>query len=324
MHQVRPKHQNMIEARFNFVINASESECRSLAEGKNIDAAVVAARGDLSWCFEAFRMLSKRKNLQVLLSNTLQSDAINIIHATHLLQVQGDAGKFIVCVQSDLPHIPWAHYYLVQNKDQVVANTTYMPHWVQPNIVPRNEARKGVTQVACVGPLGGAGAPTEEEWQACFRRHNIDFEILSGPWNDLNKVDVLVGIRSFDRTRHPTRPPSRLFSAWHARVAFIGGPDSAYQQVGIPGDDYLIAQTPQQVVEAVLRLRQDSELFEKLIANGIKKTSLYNNEAIAQHWEAVLSGPVQQRYLHWKGRPYYEKVRFHSFLNLGRNSNVRS
>lgn len=299
--------------RFNFVINASQNECRRLAGGGAIDAAIVAARGDLSWCFEAFRNLSKRKNLPVLLSNTLQQDAINVVHASQLLKQPGDAATFIVCVQSDLPRIAWAHYHLVQNKTQVLANTMYLPHWVQPNLVPRSKTRKGIKQVAYAGPVSGTGAATEEEWRHYFGQHDIGFKFLSGPWNDLSAVDVLIGIRSFDGDDHPTKPPSRLFSAWHAHVAFIGGADSAYEQVGTPGDDYLIAQSPQQVVDAVLHLRQDDGLFEKIRANGIKKTIQYNNDVMAQHWEAVLKGPVLQRYLQWKAHPQYEKMRFQLF-----------
>jgi hypothetical protein len=307
----------MSELRFNFVINTSENECRSLARGENLEEEVIGARGDLSWCFEAYRTLSKRNNLQVLLSNALQTNTINIIHASQLIKAKRDAACFMVCVQSDLPRMPWAHYHLVQNETQVAYNATYMPHWVQPNIVPRNKARAGITQVAYVGPVDGAGAVTEEEWQSLFRPHHIAFEYLSGPWNNLSEVDVLIGIRSFDGNSHPVKPPSRLFSAWHAHVAFIGGSDSAYQQVGTPGKDYLMAQTPRQVLEAVLHLRKNNSLFDTLIANGKQKTLQYNNDVIAQHWEAVLGGPVLQRYLRWKARPQYEKIRFQSFLRLG-------
>ena len=305
----------MNELKFNFVINASEGECRRLAGGGKINPALVAARGDLSWCYEAFRALAKRKHLHVLLSNNLQRNAINIIHAAQLLQIQGNATHFVTCVRSDLPCHAWAHYHLVQNESQIGANTSYLPHWVQSNLIPRNAARKGITQVAYVGPVDGAGALTEEEWQSLFKPHNIGFKIFSGPWNDLSAVDVLIGIRSFDGSRHPTKPPSRLFSAWHAGVAFIGGPDSAYQQVGSPGEDYLMARTPQQVIEAVLRLKRKKELFEMLIANGVQKTRQYNNNAIAHLWEAILGGPVAQRYFHWKARPQFEKVRFQPFLN---------
>ena len=306
-------------ARFNFIIDCTDSALTEYLHINEENAAAIFTRGDLNWCLQTYHILAKRNNLPVQCSNRLEKNCINIIHSDQILALRGNPGEFVVCVRADYPRRMWTHYHLVQNKNQLTANTSYIPHWVQPGLIKRDPNRQGVERVAYAGePYNGNLAGTSDTWKTLFEPHGIEFSTLSyGAWHDLSKVDVLVGIRSFDDQPHNNKPPTKLFSAWHANIPFIGGHDSAFKQVGKPGEDYLLAGTPQEVLEAVLKLRNDPNLYHKLVQNGARKAAEYTEQSIAETWENVLTHKVLPRYQQWKDRPLYERVRYTTLLSIG-------
>lgn len=196
----------------------------------------------------------------------------------------------------------------------------FIPLWIQPGLIPRSQDRRQVQRVAYAGQVfNGNLAGNVEAWRSAFARHAIEFDILRpGKCFDLSEVDVLVGIRSFDQRGHDTKPASKLINAWHANIPFIGGHDSAFKQVGVPGKDYLLVDSQEDVVNMVLKLRDDSELYSGLVNKGAEKALVYTNEEIAQSWEDILTGPVVKRFSEWRTRPTYEKVRFkcHRTVNV--------
>ena len=304
---------------FNFVLDCSDEALETYLSITEEAFVKVFTKGDLNWCLQTFLILEKRAKLPVKCSNHLQENCINIIHSDQLLKLKGNIDQFIVCVRADYPRRPWAHYHLVQNQNQLGSDTSYIPHWVQPGLVRRNPMREGVSSVAYSGaPIKGNFAGSLESWKRLFDPHGIDFEILSsGIWHNLSEVDVLVGIRSFTKQTFNTKPPTKLFNAWHANIPFVGGNDSAFRQVGVPGEDYLLASTAEEVVAAVLQLRQEPDLYAKLVENGQQKAKRYNQQTIADVWEEVLSGPVARRYEQWAHRPSYEYIRFNFMQDIG-------
>jgi hypothetical protein len=313
---------------FNFVINDSDAEIEeyrklgSLAEITKKDiklAARVFAKGELTWCLQTFLNLSKLESLNLRCSNKLSEDCINIIHSDTLLNFRGTGNHFIVCVQADYPRRHWSHYHLVQNKNQLLVNTSYIPHWVQPGLIKRNAKRKEVKRVAYSGQTFNKNlAGSEDIWKKMLEPHGIEFITLSNDsWHDLSTIDVLIGIRSFDSNPYNNKPPSKLFNAWHAGIPFIGGWDSAYRQVGVPGEDYLRVRTHQEALEAILNLKTDAGLYKKMVNNGTRKAALYTQETITKIWEETLLNPICQRYNIWKRRSSYERLRFHLISKYG-------
>jgi hypothetical protein len=309
----------MTTVKYNFVIDSKDSELKNYINLQWEEAAKTFTRGDLNWCLQCYLILSKRNQLNIQCSNSLNQNAINLLHSDQLLKIKGKPNQFIVCIRADYPKRYWAHYHIVQNKNQLCSNTSFVPHWVQPGLIARNPIRQKILRVAYSGQtFNGNLASDEDTWKKLFESYGIEFVTLTaGFWHDLSCIDVLIGIRSFDKKPHDTKPPTKLFSAWHSRIPFIGGYDSAFMQVGTPGEDYLLAKTPEDVVAAVLKLRDDHNLYEKLVKNGLAKAALYNENAIAETWENILLGPVTKRYEQWKFRPTYEKIRFDILLKAG-------
>lgn len=310
-----PVNNLMNTIKYNFVIDCKDSELPYYINLERDNAVQIFSRGDLCWCLQTYLILLKRANLQVQCSNHLQHNAINIIHSDQLLKIKGSHDKFIICIRADYPKRSWAHYHIVQNQNQLHSNTSFIPHWIQPGIIKRNSLRQGVSKVVYSGqPFNGNLAGSEEAWKKLFKSHNIEFKILSaGSWHDLSSVDVLIAIRSFDKKPHNTKPPSKLFNAWHACIPFVGGYDSAFMQVGTPGKDFLLAKTPKEVISAVLKLKNEPGLYEKIVKNGLRKTALYNETTIAECWEDMLINIVS-RYEKWRSHSLYERLRFNTLL----------
>jgi hypothetical protein len=174
--------------------------------------------------------------------------------------------------------------------------------------------------VAYVGYAhNGNLASTPESWKKMLDPHNIEFRFLTEKnWHDLSSIDVLIGIRSFDHNKHNNKPPSKLINAWHAGIPFIGGHDSAFKQVGTPDEDYLLAGTQKEVVNAILKLRDEPELYEKLVRKGFKKAEEYTIEKVSQQWFDILVGPVTRRYMKWESRKSFEKIRFSTLSKIGK------
>lgn len=302
---------------FNFVIDCSDAEL-AVYKAINPEDARIFNRGDLNWCLRTYLILSKRGRLKVSCSNILQKEAINLVHSDQLLRLHGKPADFIVCVQADFPRRHWAQYHIVQNKNQLTAGASYLPHWLQPGLLMRDADRQGVRRIAYAGQAwNGNLAGPEESWRRLFEPYGLEFISLpAAAWHDLRTVDVLIGIRSFDTKPHNAKPPSKLFNAWQAGIPFIGGHDSAYRQAGTPEEDYIIASTPEETVSAVLRLQADADLYARLVQNGWKKIKHYTEDCTAALWEQVLTGPVTVRYLKWLRRPRYEQGRFRMLLLL--------
>lgn len=309
----------MIGPTFTFVINCSDSELPSYKKITDFSRSDLS-RSDLGWCLQAYSILSKRKKIPVQISNHLVKGSINIVHSAQLYELLRNTSPayFIVSVQADFPRRAWAQYHIVQNAAQILHETSMVPFWPQPKLISRNPVRKGVKTVAYAGQVfNGNLVSTEKEWKELFAVHGLDFITLSsGVWHDLSEVDVLIGIRSFDSNPHDSKPASKLINAWHANIPFIGGYDSAYMQIGVPGEDYLIAKTQQEAVDNVLKLRDDSNLYQKLVLNGKIKSIRYTNETIAARWEQILTGPATERYHLWQSRPLFEQFRFFGLVSL--------
>jgi hypothetical protein len=308
-----------VNIKYNFIVNCPETALYQYQQ-INLDQDASLIKGaNLEWLLQAYLILNQRNILNLTCSNKFREDCINIIHSDDLIRLKGTSKDFIVCIKGDFPWRRWAHYHVVQNQNELNANISLLPLWVQPGLTGRNPQRKGVLRVAYAGQTwNGNLAGTAQTWITLFQPHGIEFVTLpTGACHNLNDIDVLIGIRSFDTNPYNSKPPSKLINAWHAHIPFIGGHDSAFKQVGTPGKDYLLAKTPDEVLQAVLTLRDQPELYQSLVTNGISKAALYTRSTIAEKWETVLTGPVLQRYKQWKSNKVFEDNRFIALSNFG-------
>jgi hypothetical protein len=310
----------------NFVTNNSEEELARFRQIADVDACM---RGDAefrvminedvlaSWCLLSYFYLRDDHRIDVRVSNRIDVGAINIVHTVQLESIGRPPNAFVVAVRADFRRRPWAHYHIVQNRAQLKGDTSCIYVWPQPGLLPRNAARKGVKTLGYIGQTYdpqrwrvGNLAWSVDEWKALFAGDNLEFRVPDiSNWHDLRELDVLIAIRSFDGAPYNGKPPSKLVNAWLAGIPFIGGADSAYTQIGINGVNYIQAHTPDAVVAAVRRLRDDPKLFRSLVENGTRAVRDYTVEATRERWIQAIDGPIRERYRRWLEHPSWEWIR---------------
>jgi hypothetical protein len=286
----------------NFVVPASDARTGELAGWKMFND------GRYCWSGLSYVQLCKATS-SVQLSERACADCVNIAHVRLWTEQRSVPNVFVVACEADWPRLPWAHIHVVQNRLQVRGhNTFWMPLWPQMGLVARNPERAGVRKV---GYLGRVDRPDELcKIEDAFRANGLDFVVKGeDSWNDFSDMDVSISLRFLEPYRIRRKPPTKLINAWLAEVPFVAMDEPAYRQIARNGDDYIGVKNPEEVVRAVLRLRADPSLYEKLVENGKAKAKEYGWEATTRRWIELLEGPVRERFELWKSRPVYEVVR---------------
>ena len=175
----------------------------------------------------------------------------------------------------------------------------YMPHLPQPGLVPRARCRGRVLNVCFSGEpqnsVDIASLADAIEKFGCRIIHKG-----KGEWQDLSDVDILLGIRSFSKDRHHSKPPTKLFNAWLAGIPFIGGYDSAYEQVGSPGRNYIRVASPVELLDAINRLTCDSDLYESLVSEGAKAGGGCSPGKTIERWSRFINETVTPAFNDWE------------------------
>lgn len=210
-------------------------------------------------------------------------------------------GLFVADIVADgLPH-PGAHVHLVQNALHArrLVGAVYMPHWPQPNIVPR-DSRRGDTfeRVAFFGDARNLAAELRDPlWQEQLRRETgANLEVRGADqWHDYHDIDAVLAIRDFHGGRQLHKPSTKLYNAWLAGVPFVGGADSAYASDGHAEEDYLMARSPAEVLSRLCSLRNDPALRARLVEKGKGTVRDFTPEAITDRWRKLLAEELPQR-----------------------------
>lgn len=306
--------------KFNFLVPVRSQSHLSYLKSINVDEHHYEfTQGKIIWTLQTYLILRNRMD-GVTCTRFPKSDAINIAHCQYLRKIQCEPHTFICSISGEYRHLFWAHMHIVQNQKQHDGKRYFwIPHWMQPGLIPRKENRTVVDTVAYAGDprrlsvrnnylqskiarFGYFTSKTDgnDFWSAKINNMGMHFAFLQKPeWNDYSEIDILVGIRSFDGERYNYLPPTKLINAWHAGIPFIGGNDSAFEQVGTPGKDYIKVKSKEEAIQEIIRLRRDHEYYKSFVEAGMKQAKEYTREKIAGAWIQLLTGDMQRIYNSW-------------------------
>jgi hypothetical protein len=208
---------------------------------------------------------------------------------------------FVAGVVADgLPH-PGVDLQIVQNlwHARRLTGAFFMPHWPQPGLVPRDPARGTKMERLCFfgDPKNLAAGLRAPEWQQkLLETTGAHFEQRGAErWHDYHDVDAVVAVRGFGNANQPHKPATKLYNAWLAGVPFIGGNDSAYRAEAAPDTDYLMAGSPDEVIDLVLKMRNSPEWRSKITTRGRKRSEEVGGRKLTQRWSTLLDFMAQQR-----------------------------
>ena len=201
---------------------------------------------------------------------------------------------FYVDVLADTMLLPITHFHLIQNqaKARWTPHALFVPHWPQPSLIPRDPTRGSrLEKISFFGdPDNLAPELQTPEWISQLRRELgmfLDFK-ENKRWHDYSDTDVVLAIRDFSKSPHYHKPATKLYNTWLAGVPFIGGRDSAYAIDGRPGIDYLVATSPQQVIDHLRHLKEDVALRQQLVARGRESGAAFSRETIVLQWKQLI------------------------------------
>lgn len=284
---------------YNFIIpDTSEYSLDELRDGDLADFWKLYCQGEFTWALQTYHVL-KKCGLPLELSHALDPDAVNLVHGNLLKTLPKRVDCYCVSLQADYPHFPLAQYHIVQNKAQLSGKSSFVPCWPQIGQRSRDPNRTAVTRMAYQGALDFTDLD-QEQINLDLQEEGITFELLDAArWRDLEDVDVLIGIRSFGTQEYKRKPPSKLINAWHAGIPFIGGWDSAYSQIGIPGEDYLRVASYEEMIRKIIELKNNPILYQWMVRVGRKRATEYTFDSIAQMWREPMEGEIARDFEAW-------------------------
>lgn len=217
---------------------------------------------------------------------------------TMLISTKGDR-EFIISAHINVVQ----NLFDVDNKNNSLWNPYYIHPWTQPGLIPRN-ANRG-TEVKNIAYIGAKANLTKElysdywlnslkelgcEWYPVFDRSK---------WNDYSNLDLIIAVRSFDSNPYNNKPASKLINCWCAEVPAILAPESAYLSLQKSELDCLVVNTVDELIVAVKKLKNDSQLYQAMIENGKKRAVEFTEEAITESWMKFFTEYVAIKYQEW-------------------------
>lgn len=251
--------------------------------------------GPAAWVVQTYLHLSAR-GLDCNLTGDIPSSGIVLAHHDDF-PPESDipASTYWVCAQADRTTVqPYADFLILQNPTQRAISLqpyTYLPHWPQPGLIPRDSRRGDEFRNATFfGELQniheGLKTPTFTQW---CNNNNIHFDIAPrSRWHDYSTSDAVIALRPSDKGWSSEKPPTKLINAWIAGVPAILGLESAFRSEGRVGTDYLEVHTISDLCSALLLLRANPQLRQKIAAAGTLQAQRFNASSIADRWLNLL------------------------------------
>lgn len=289
----------------------------------------------LNWPIQTYVQLMKR-GLNVELVPRYIPGKICVLAYEHLSPKTLGYKSFVIACQYDRGRPEICNHRVVQNQLNVIDPSTdhFVPHWPQPNLVPRNADRGDHLKVLTYKGrfVHLANAFQQPEFiQALSERHiSLDADVTNqiplqqawNSWHDYAQTDAVLAVRESNPFLFAYKPASKLVNAWMAGCPALLGPEPAYQQMRKSELDYFEVKSPDDAIAALQHLQENPGYFRAMIENGWQRAQEYDANGVAKHWRDILAGPIAEGYERWQqqslaakvmGRPlgFLHKVRIH-------------
>lgn len=281
-------------AHIHFVGRSLSENWPDLAELDETSINLQAERfrgGVNNWVIQTYLHLKdplEQAGIRATIGESPEQLAINISHRDCLRQFSGRTRYFYtVGIRADRPPIQVCDWEVLQNNlHPVHGRQRHLPFWPQPGLVVRKPERANrIERMAYFGRTG-----TLSEWikspllQRELQSLGVHFEIREDRWFDYSDVDLVLAHRHEAPTMLEQKPPSKLINAWHAGVPAILGFEPAFEQLRKSDLDYLRADSADELIASIRKLKQDFNLYKAMIENGQRRSQHFSLGAIRQRW----------------------------------------
>lgn len=259
----------------------------------------------------------KRKHLNVSIADRFIPGEICVVSSLELGIKDRTFNSFVVGCRSDGFKPALCELTVVQNKVCLDSETDiFIPHWPQPGLIPRRSERGNtIENIVFKGDEINLYEPFRSpEFKQELEKLGVTLKINGKPknepvmWHDYTTDDLVLAVRDLTEKDAMIKPASKLVNAWIAGLPALLGPEPAFGEQRQSDLDYIEVTTPQAVFEAVKLLKSQPELYQKMVANGLKRAEDFTTERMIQRWYELLAGPVADRYGHWLKRNQVSRI----------------
>lgn len=282
----------------------------------------------LNWIWTTYYRLKQKGYENIKLVNKIPDKGI-VVMASNQGNVFQKFPKeiFVILTVADSP--PWFYSQLniSQNSQQEKDYPnllrfpvwTHIPHWPQPDLIPRNPERGDrFEKILYMGDRGQLAPELQTEgFFEKVKKLGFQFEIVTRGFNDYSEADVVIAIRNFEKQQMNHKPYSKLVNGWLAGVPVITGNESSFQSVRKSELDFLEAKSEADVLLALRRLKTDIALRKNMVTNGLERGQEFSEAATLARWEDLLFREAQDYYAQWvhKGSQHFYLFRTDLFLS---------
>ena len=188
-----------------------------------------------------------------------------------------------------------------------------MPSWAESYLIPRDPARGNLfVNVSYFGlPTRLAPQLRSAQFAARLREHEFNFRIVSRDrWNDYSDTDAVLAVRSFAPVSWHKFPAAKLYNCWIAGVPGLLGAESAYQAERHNEYDYFEVRSADEVLETLLRLRDDPGLRAAVARNCAERAAGVDPVRIAETWATFLNTVAVPAWQDWQRRSAASRIAF--------------
>lgn len=276
------------------------------------------SEGGYCWTLRTFLALNEQGG-NFFLTSKLPDCGIIISHSSFLPKnFQPSSSQLLVCIMADWPRHPFAQVHLTQNLCSVVSRLSrsdryfypgelfFVKHWMQSGLLPRDIQRKSLVEnIAYIGRRENLTPQLlSNAWRKDLESHGLKWHIVDDPllWHDYSNFDVVISVRDFPVMENIHKPASKLVNAWAAGVPGIFSAESAFMSLHTSDIDFIPVNKFSDILPAILRLKNDSCYYDKMVANGIKRSQAYSNKKIADDWLNLIDKELVQIFVDWRSK----------------------
>lgn len=264
----------------------------------------------------------KQRGLNVHLVSDFVPGQICVVAYHHLMIRDMPFNSYVVACRLDSARPEICEQQTVMNPLNVLQPTDhFLPHWPQPTLKPRDRSRS--TDIKTLDFKGGilnlAKPFQEPEFYQRLQEMGITFVMSSSDaacksveqyryWADYTQSDVILAVRNLTEQDFKVKPAVKLINAWHAGCPVLLGSEPAYQALRQSELDYIEVRTPEDVIAAIRRLKDDPDLVRAMIENGFNRAKEFSTDRIAMLWRDLLAGSIIKGYEQWLQQSAVQKL----------------
>jgi hypothetical protein len=235
------------------------------------------------------------------------------------------SGCLFIMAKSDCKVLKYAHIHIVENiyedliqRPSNLWKSYFVPHFPQPGLMPRDPQHGDRFENVIYAGLESNLDPQlrTAKWKERLAKLDFNWQVLDrSHWHKYTDADVIVAVRSFDKCTYNWKPASKLYNAWCAGVPAILGPESSFQSERKSELDYIEVKSASEIIEALLLLRDNKELRQRIINNGKERSITRHPNVVANHWANLITKYAYPYYDEWTSSSKFH----HGFFILARD-----